>query len=138
MADDKEKNLMPIEGQEWVVVNIVGPGLRQKVGKKSAFRILAFFPDQKEDPRLPLEQYALDYANEYKKRDNRFDIYVVRSGHFLPMLHEVHEVGNVKYDHKELNDLIDVHERTRTQTEDWNRRIENAQLTKKDGWAEMN
>lgn len=136
MSSTTEKVALSIEGQKWIVFNMVGPGLRQQVGKKSAIRFLGVFDDC-EDPSKPKDQLARDFADEYKKRDDRFDIYVAKAGEFLPILNEVHEVGEVKYSHREINDLLEVHDRTRTQTEDWNRRIENAKLTKKDGWAEF-
>lgn len=136
MAAPAEKVALSVEGQKWIVFNLVGPGLRQQVGKKSAWRFLGAFDDC-QDPQKPKDQLARDFADEYRKRDDRFDIYVAKAGEFLPMLNEVHEVGEVKYHYKEVNELLDVHERTRTQTEDWNRRIENAKLTKKDGWAEL-
>ena len=120
---EKAKSRVP--GQNYVVVNIIGPGLRQP-SKKPAFRILGCFDEEKE---------ADAYAETYKKMDDRFDIYVCLMYAFLLIPDQVHDVGNVKYDQKEINDLLDVHETTRTQTQEWNQRLENAQKGGKDAWG---
>lgn len=114
-----------VTGQNYVVVNIVGPGLRQAV-KKPAFRVLGCFDTEAE---------ANAHVEHYRKLDSRFDIYVCSMYEFLPIPDQVHDVGNVKYDQKELNDLLEVHERTRTQTQEWNQRIEEAQKGGEDKWG---
>lgn len=120
-----EKVKLRVPGQNWVLINMVGPGLRQQV-KKSAFRILGTFDTEAE---------AEAHAEEYRKLDDRFDLYVCQMYQFLPVLEEVHDVGNVKYDQKEINTLLDTHEKTRTQTQEWNKRIEEAKKGGEDKWG---
>lgn len=114
-----------VAGQNWLVVNIVGPGLRQVV-KKPAFRVLGVFDSEAE---------ANAYTEEYRKLDDRYDIYVAAMYEFLPIPDQVHDVGNVKYDQKEITELLEVHEKTRTQTQEWNQRIEQAQKGGEDKWG---
>lgn len=120
-----EKVKTKVTGQNYLVCNIVGPGLRQAI-KKSAFRILGAFDTEAE---------ANAHAELYKKLDSRFDIYVCAMYEFLPIPDQVHDVGNVKYDQKELNELLEVHENTRTHTKEWNQRIEEAQKGGEDKWG---
>jgi len=122
---EKVKSRVP--HRNFVVVNIIGPGLRQKT-KKAAFRILGCFDT---------EQEASAYAERYKKLDDRFDLYVCSMYEFLPIPEEVHDVGNVEYSNKEINNLLDIHESARTQTEEWNSRIEQAQKTGQDKWGNL-
>ena len=122
-----EKVKSKVTGQNWVVINIIGPGLRQKT-KTSSFRILGAFDEKVE---------ANAYAESYKKLDDRFDIYVASMYEFLPIPEEVHDVGDVKYSQQEINDLLNVHETSRTQTVEWNQRIENAHKTGQDSWAPL-
>lgn len=112
--------------QKVALFYMVGPGLRQQVGKRSALCFLGAFPDK---------ETALKHKDELEKKSRQFDIYMVDMYEFFPILNEVHEVGDVKYSHKELNELLEVHERTKTQTQQWNERMEHAQLNKIDGWA---
>lgn len=122
---EKVKSRVP--EQNYVLVNIVGPGLRQKT-KKAAFRILGCFNTEAE---------ANEYAERYKKLDERFDLYVCSMYEFLPIPEEVHDVGNVQYSNKEINNLLEIHEESRTQTQEWNSRIEQAKKTGEDKWGDL-
>lgn len=122
-----EKVKRRVPGQQYVVLNIVGPGLRQ-VTKKTAFRILGCFDSEKE---------AREYADDYKPLDDRFDIYLCSMYEFLPIPTEVHDVGDVRYAHEEINELLDVHQKTRTQTESWNNRLEEAHKSGQDAWGDL-
>jgi hypothetical protein len=124
-AVEKVKSRVP--HQNWVVVNIIGPGLRQKT-KKSSFRILGCFET---------EQEATNYAERYKKLDDRFDIYVCCMYEFLPIPEEVHDVGDVQYSNKEINNLLEIHQSAHTQTQEWNSRIEQAKKTGQDKWGDL-
>jgi len=122
-----EKVKVRVPNQNWVVVNIIGPGLRQQT-KKNAFRILGCFDTEEE---------AQAFSKKYEKLDDRYDIYVCAMYEFLPIPDQVHEVGNVKYGREEINELLEVHESTRTQTEEWNSRVEQAQKTGEDKWGSL-
>lgn len=122
-----EKVKIRVPNQNWVVVNIIGPGLRQTT-KNTAFRILGCFDAEAE---------AQAFAKKYEKLDDRFDIYVCSMYEFLPIPDQVHDVGNVKYGREEINELLEVHESTRTQTEEWNARVEQAQKTGEDKWGAL-
>ena len=127
MTDHLGRAKLSVPGQEWEVINIIGPGLRQQT-KETCIRLLGSFAE-KED--------ADAYALEYRKLEDTYDIYVVQKYGWLPIPHEVHDVGNVKYDEEDLNDLLRVHEKTRTETEDWNKRIMAAHSKgeQKDTWG---
>ena len=120
-----EKVKRKIEEQEWAVINLIGPGLRQR-HKSTAFRILGVFKT---------EELAEKYAQEYSKLDSRFDVFVVKMYEFLPIPTEVHDVGKVVYEQKEVNDLLAAHESTRTQTQEWNSRMETALSGNEDPWG---
>lgn len=131
MADEVDVSCqMKIQGQNWFLLNMVGPGLRQNmgVGQKTSCRILGCFSTKQE---------AEAHAAEYRKKDDRFDIYVVQMYEWWPILHEIHEVGDIKYDREEQNDLFKIHENTKTQTNNWNKRLEDAKLNGVDGWAPL-
>ena len=116
---------LKVPGQNYVVLNVVGPGLRQKT-KDASVRILGCFDSK---------QSAEEHAEQYRQKDDRFDIFVADMYQFLPIPDQVHDVGNVKYDEKKLNDLFDAHDSSRTQTEEWNKRIEDAKEKGEDKWG---
>ena len=120
-----EKAKSKVGGQDWRVINLIGPSLRQ-MNKKPAFRVLGCFETEEE---------AGAHAEKYRKLDDRFDLYVCKMYEFLPVLDEVHDVGNVKYEQKEINDLLKAHEESQTQTKEWNQRIEHAQKGGEDKWG---
>lgn len=112
-----------VDKQNWLVLQIVGPGLRQQT-KDTAIRTLGAFNTEEE---------ANEYAKNYSKLDDTFDTFVLKMYWFSTIPTEVHDVGEIKYQEPKLNDLMKVHEESRTQTEDWNRRIENAHKAGKSG-----
>lgn len=116
---------LKVPAQNYVVLNIVGPGLRQQT-KDASFRVLGCFDSK---------QAAEDHAEEYRKKEDRYDIFVAEMYQFLPIPNQVHDVGNVKYDEKKLNDLFDAHDENRTKTEEWNKRIEDAKESGQDKWG---
>ncbi len=125
-ASEKVKLRTP--GQEWIVCNFIGPNLRQ-ISQRSGFRPLGCFATAEE---------ADEFAQQYRKLDDRFDIYVCKMYEFLVIPDEVHEVGDVKYDDKRINDLLDAHESSRIQTQEWNKRLEDARAGGGDKWGLAN
>ena len=127
MADYLGPAKLTVEGQGWEVIQIIGPGLRQQT-KETCIRLLGGFPEKVD---------ADAYAKEYRKLEDTYDIYVVQKYRWLPIPHEVHDVGEVKYDEEAINDLLRVHDKTRTETEDWNKRIMAAHSKgeQKDTWG---
>jgi len=116
-----------VDNQEWACINIIGPGLRQ-VTKESCFRILGVFRTREE---------AEKHAVEYRKIEELYDIYVVSMYEFLPLPHSVEDVGDVRYEQEEINELLAVHEKTRTQADEFNSRVANAKSTGQDSWGNV-
>jgi hypothetical protein len=83
------------------------------------------------------EEEARKWADKYRKIDNRFDLLVCSMYYFLPVLDELHEIGDIQYTEREINNLLDVHHKTRTQTEEWNQRLEHAQKGGEDKWGAL-
>lgn len=109
-----EKVKLRVPGQKYVVVNLIGPGLRL-VSKQCAFRVLGCFASEAE---------AKAHADEYRAKDARFDIYVCAMYEFLPFPDEVHDVGDVVYHQEDVNKLLESHNQARTTTEAWTERVE--------------
>jgi hypothetical protein len=126
-ATATEKAKLTVEGQNYMVINMIGPGLRQHT-QKSAIRVLGCFATEEE---------ARKWADKYRKIDNRFDLLVCSMYYFLPVLDELHEIGDIQYTEREINNLLDVHHKTRTQTEEWNQRLEHAQKGGEDKWGAL-
>lgn len=109
-----EQVKLRVKGQKYAVVNLIGPGLRLQ-SKDCAFRILGVFNKDEE---------ARAYIKKYEALDSRFDMYVCAMYEFLPFPAEVHEVGDVIYDEDRLNELLAVHHKTRTTTQEFNERVD--------------
>lgn len=108
-----------VKGQKFAVVNLIGPGLRLQ-SKACAFRILGVFNKEEE---------ARAHVKKYEGLDSRFDMYVCAMYEFLPFPTEVHEVGDVIYDEEKLNELMAVHHKTRTTTQEFKERVDASVMT---------
>lgn len=94
--------------------------------KRPGFRILGAFDK---------EEQADAYIKEYRKLDDRYDLYKCQMYEFQIIPDQVHDVGEVKYADNEINNLLDIHHKTKTQTEEWNRRVESAKTSGNDAWG---
>lgn len=118
--DWHEKPKLRVEGQVWIVFNIIGPGLRQK-SKDSAFRVLGVFATEPE---------ADEFAKEYEKKDRRFDVFKSnKMGMFIPIPDEVPaEMGEVKFSDDRMTKMFKAYKEVRETTQDFQDRIRRAKL----------
>lgn len=102
MSVDKKKEIdvlfedPKIPSQSFALISIVGPNMPQKCNVWG-LKIRGVAED--------LER-AKTMTKRLMRIDNNYDIYTVEVGKFFPLAVEPHELQNVEYENKQLNDLI--------------------------------
>ena len=86
----------PISNQQYALVSIVGPNMKQKC---DVWGLKIRGTAENLDRARSLSQKIL-------KIDNNYDIYTVEVGKFFPLQVEPHDIGNVEYQNEQLNLLV--------------------------------
>jgi hypothetical protein len=99
-----------IRGQEFALVSIVGPHLKQKCDVWGM--------------KVRGVADSIDTAKQMVQRlmriDNNYDVYIVETGKFFPLTVEPNSIGTVEYQNEQLNNLMKSYlENRRNADEQW-------------------
>lgn len=104
---------LPINGQRYALISIVGPHMPQKCDTW-ALKIRGFADSIESAKRL---------SAQIMKSDNDYDIYTVDVGKFFPLVVDPYEVKDIEYQNTQLNQLIKSYLENRQSANDmWHKR----------------
>lgn len=98
---------IPLPGQVWALVSIIGPHMKQKCDVWGL----------KIKGTAATEEEADDMAKKLQKLDKHIDIFRVPVGKFFPLNINPESADNVVYQNEQLNDLMKEHKKNRIEAD---------------------
>lgn len=119
MKRDNLPEDLPIKGQKFALLSIVGPHVKAKTDVWGV-KIRGVVEDMNGVEKL---------VNEIKQYDNKFDIYAVEVGKFVPLNISPDQVQDMKYLDDQLNELVGTYFKEHKDAEIYNKQLHSQRLS---------